>query len=547
MYKNEKIDNNLIVLYEIIRFMKRLFRIEEKRLSEANKTFVDMFDLPDVNRQMAIYFSHETEPNKEVHLKLRNKHCFVKFITATGNNKSVPVEFSIKNKGIKSLLKFLSDAGYKKATVGETVILAYKRHEEVMVEMILNSFIGDIMYVLNDKKMVVLEKRLEELISKKVIFEENKTAIPEVIEKLSLEKVQIIDGLGSINKDVFDFCRSNGINVSDDLLSLGDQVDSFMNDYEMFEDKYKWLTDVCLIGSETLTNKALYKPVSVIIPSFNSESTILKTLAAIQSQDLPQNGLKETEVIIVDDGSTVPVEEVIGRYKGKIITQLKIVRLVTNSGLSVARNIGVDMASKETVVFMDSDILLSKNYLLEMSVRSQIIPNAVFVAFKENVDKDCKTASFDLIEKGLGMPDITKDMRIAKNIMENAQGLVKLTRKRSVEILSETNYFKDFGFGRKVGIFDLPSMIIGHNMCMRRNTFFKVGGFSKEFKGWGMEDTYFGARLIARRNFIIPVLSSGVYHIDHPARSGSEEKKQKEFTDNLKRYVELMNKPFDVD
>ena len=71
-----------------------------------------------------------------------------------------------------------------------------------------------------------------------------------------------------------------------------------------------------------------------------------------------------------------------------------------------------------------------------------------------------------------------------------------------------------------------------------------IGGFSNYFKGWGLEDSYFGSKMIAEGNYVIPVLSCGVYHIDHPPRSGSEKKKLQELEGNLARYKELLDKSY---
>jgi glycosyltransferase involved in cell wall biosynthesis len=92
--------------------------------------------------------------------------------------------------------------------------------------------------------------------------------------------------------------------------------------------------------------------VSVILPCFNSENTVLRALESVTSQTfLP------AELIIVDDGSvdgTVGViEKFIDSYKGKMCIVLK--RCFSNSGPSVARNIGWDVSRFSYLAFLDSD------------------------------------------------------------------------------------------------------------------------------------------------------------------------------------------------
>jgi GT2 family glycosyltransferase len=192
---------------------------------------------------------------------------------------------------------------------------------------------------------------------------------------------------------------------------------------------------------------------------------------------------------------------------------------------------------------MDSDILLAKNYLLEMSVRLQIIPNAIFLSFKENVEMGQSVTDDGAILAGLPKPNTENDKRISRQLKKDQINHHKIDYDIGVEILNDTNYFKDLGFGRIMGGFDLPAMVVGHNMCLKKDIVKEIGGFSDHFKGWGLEDTYFGARVIAAGNFVIPVLSTGVYHINHPPRSGSEEQRQKEYAENIAKYIELIREP----
>ena len=106
--------------------------------------------------------------------------------------------------------------------------------------------------------------------------------------------------------------------------------------------------------------------------------------------------------------------------------------------------------------------------------------------------------------------------------------------------MGDTDLFKNFGHGRIINGYDLPSMVTGHNLSISKNLFLQSGGFARNFKGWGLEDTYFGAQIISNGGFIIPLINTGVYHINHLPRSGSEQQKLKEFQSNLIVYNELI-------
>jgi len=84
--------------------------------------------------------------------------------------------------------------------------------------------------------------------------------------------------------------------------------------------------------------------ISVVVPVYNGERTIQKTIEALLSQKTE----KSYEVIVVNDGSTDETPNIIKNYPIKVITQ-------KNAGPSAARNTGWEAASGEIVAFTDSD------------------------------------------------------------------------------------------------------------------------------------------------------------------------------------------------
>ncbi|MGI8385430.1 glycosyltransferase family 2 protein [Robertmurraya sp. P23] len=86
--------------------------------------------------------------------------------------------------------------------------------------------------------------------------------------------------------------------------------------------------------------------VSVIIPSYNSERTIVRTVSSCLNQTY-----SDLEVIVIDDGSTDST--------GEILKQIKDERLkyfyFENSGRSEARNKGIHRAKGDYIQFLDSD------------------------------------------------------------------------------------------------------------------------------------------------------------------------------------------------
>lgn len=91
--------------------------------------------------------------------------------------------------------------------------------------------------------------------------------------------------------------------------------------------------------------------VSVLIPAYNEEKTIGKTLESLQA-----SAHKRFEALVIDDGSTDRTGDVVREYAKKD----KRIRLVTktNGGKSTALNLGMREAKNDIVVTIDADTIL---------------------------------------------------------------------------------------------------------------------------------------------------------------------------------------------
>lgn len=84
---------------------------------------------------------------------------------------------------------------------------------------------------------------------------------------------------------------------------------------------------------------------SVVIPTYNRCRLLGRAIDSVLAQSLPPS-----QVIVVDDGSADHTEEVCSKYSGRI----EYVRQ-PNSGVSVARNRGIQLARHPWIAFLDSD------------------------------------------------------------------------------------------------------------------------------------------------------------------------------------------------
>ena len=97
--------------------------------------------------------------------------------------------------------------------------------------------------------------------------------------------------------------------------------------------------------------------VSIIIPCYNSATTIQRALASIVNQTYT-----DFEIIIVDDGSTDNTKDVIAVFFENLNLEYTYI-YQENSGPSAARNLGVKNANKKFIAFLDSDDTWHKDKL----------------------------------------------------------------------------------------------------------------------------------------------------------------------------------------
>lgn len=124
--------------------------------------------------------------------------------------------------------------------------------------------------------------------------------------------------------------------------------------------------------------------ISVIIPVYNASKT-LRRLAKSLAMQID----KDFEVIFINDGSTDESGEILK----EICKTEKNYKVITtkNGGAAAARNLGIEKAEGEYICFVDSDDIISPNYLKKM--RALMVENdadVVCVKYARN-----KTDSFE--------------------------------------------------------------------------------------------------------------------------------------------------------
>ncbi len=185
---------------------------------------------------------------------------------------------------------------------------------------------------------------------------------------------------------------------------------------------------------------------SIIVPVYNRPDEVDELLASLTRQNF-----KDFEVIIVEDGSAVPCKEVCDKYNSRLAIRYF---MKPNSGPGQSRNYGVERATGDYVLILDSDVVVPQSYL-------------------QAVDEELKREPCE----AFGGPDRAED---------------SFTPTQKAISYSMTSFFTTGGIrgGKKKLDKFYPRSF---NMGVRRDVYNRLGGFSRMRFG---EDIDFSIRII---------------------------------------------------
>lgn len=118
--------------------------------------------------------------------------------------------------------------------------------------------------------------------------------------------------------------------------------------------------------------------ISVVVPIYNVEPYLNQCVKSILDQTYTN-----LEIILVDDGSPDNCPQICDDY-AKIDERIKVVHK-KNGGLSSARNAGIEFATGDYIVFMDSDDFWDDNMAIQkcIDVCSNQMPDVLLFGFKK--------------------------------------------------------------------------------------------------------------------------------------------------------------------
>jgi GT2 family glycosyltransferase len=109
---------------------------------------------------------------------------------------------------------------------------------------------------------------------------------------------------------------------------------------------------------------------SVIIPTFRRRHELAACLKSVAQVDYPRTAF---EVIVVDDGSPMRLDDIVAPFKE--LLDITLIRQV-NAGPAAARNAGASRARGSCLVFLDDDCAPAPDYLSILSARAAQAPDS---------------------------------------------------------------------------------------------------------------------------------------------------------------------------
>lgn len=130
--------------------------------------------------------------------------------------------------------------------------------------------------------------------------------------------------------------------------------------------------------------------ISIIVPIYNAEKYIEKCIDSLINQTK-----KELEIILINDGSTDKTEEKIKEYHDQRIKYFKN----KNQGIGKTRNFGIEKATGEYLMFIDSDDYLEESaceelYKVAKKDKSDLVVCDFYKIYENGILEEFKLPSF---------------------------------------------------------------------------------------------------------------------------------------------------------
>lgn len=219
-----------------------------------------------------------------------------------------------------------------------------------------------------------------------------------------------------------------------------------------------------------------FTKVSVLIPAYNEEKYILRTLNALIAQDYPS-----FEIIIADNASTDQTLLVINRFLERVTSTIRIIIVQeSKQGTNHARECARKMATGAIIAQIDADCIPSSNWLSK-GVSALLRSKRVAVTGPyDYYDGDHVMRFFSLYSQMLLYPLINKFVQLAKRgaILIGGNAFI---RAEVLEMAGGYNtcltfYGDDVDMGKRLSVYG-PIVFVNSLVQLSSSRRYKANGF----------------------------------------------------------------------
>ncbi len=237
--------------------------------------------------------------------------------------------------------------------------------------------------------------------------------------------------------------------------------------------------------------------ISVVIPTYNREALLNKTLQALTRQTLDKRFF---EVIVVDDGGSDNTGQLCQDYQDCL--NIRYYWQYDNGfRAGKARNIGITAAEGDYIVLIDSGVLL----------RQDALEKHLGIHRKSRTPGVCIGYVY-----GFEMPDAMLADLDAFIRAEDVGASVNFFKEMKAEDIRQQQYNE---LGYNISSWPAPFDIFWTcHVSAERQALIKAGLFDEDFNGWGGEDVDLGVRLFLQNNRFIVDREICSVHCPHQNR-----------------------------
>ncbi|WP_255266936.1 glycosyltransferase family 2 protein [Priestia megaterium] len=344
------------------------------------------------------------------------------------------------------------------------------------------------------------------------------------------------DKADAVNETNKPYAKADAMNETNKLYDKADAVN---------ETNKVDITDHSLYKMSVKNNHKHPIKVSIVMPTYNKYHQTSLSLYGLSKQTFPH---AEYEVILVDDASSDNTSNILKEVD--VPFKFKYIQMKQNKGRSSVRNIGINHAEGDLLIFLDGEMLappafIENHYKHHVHESNLVVTGAmhyegVYTFIMPDYNEDQVAHLKELVGRD---PEYRKLYENYEQTKQHSNVPCPLVTKEDIDTnrfqrLSFPNrYFLNSGlkhFGERLEGFTLPYIsFLSGNVSVRKANLKKSGLFDETFVGYGAEDWELGYRLYKNGVQFVLDPSTVAYHQEH----GISKRKVKEQWGNHYRFV----------